>query len=178
MVPSKYLGIVPHVWAGRSVCLGGRRGQTDGFVQAIYGTFAQIMETQVKVLTILLSALGAFCLCEFRVFSTNLNILRSICSGHGDPALCVAEGAWGQELSGEFSHSLWCGWPGFRVGTWRSWFGRNVYLVRMGSRRERLSGMEANAVGPKRILKSTRRSKVSAPDSGAVALVEESQQAS
>src|SRR5208337_1830399 len=31
-------------------------------------------------------ALGAFCLWEFRVFSTNLNILRSICSGHGDPA--------------------------------------------------------------------------------------------
>ena len=57
-----------------------------GFVQAIYGTFAQMMETQVKALTILLSALAAFCLCEFRVFSTNLNILRSICSGHGDPA--------------------------------------------------------------------------------------------
>ena len=32
------------------------------------------------------SSLGAFCLWEFRVFSTNLNILRSICSGHGDPA--------------------------------------------------------------------------------------------
>ena len=31
-----------------------------GFVSAIYGTFAQIMETQVKALTILLSALGAF----------------------------------------------------------------------------------------------------------------------
>ena len=47
----------------------------------------QMMETQVKVLTTLLSALGAFCcLWEFRVFSTNLNILRSICSGHGDPA--------------------------------------------------------------------------------------------
>ena len=58
----------------------------DRFIQAIYGTFAQIMETQVKALTILLSALGAFCLCEFRVFSTNLNILRSICSDHGDPA--------------------------------------------------------------------------------------------
>ena len=57
-----------------------------GFVSAIYGTFAQIMEMQVKALTILLSALGAFCLWEFRVFSTNLNILRSICSGHGDPA--------------------------------------------------------------------------------------------
>ena len=44
------------------------------------------METQVKALTTLLSALGAFCLGEFRGFSTNLNILRSICSGHGDPA--------------------------------------------------------------------------------------------
>ena len=33
-----------------------------------------------------LSSLGAFCLWEFRVFSTNLNILRSICSDHGDPA--------------------------------------------------------------------------------------------
>src|SRR5271165_6884619 len=43
------------------------------------------METQVKALTILLSALGAFCLWEFRVFSTNLNILRAICSGHGYP---------------------------------------------------------------------------------------------
>ena len=40
--------------------------------------------------TTLLSALGAFCLWEFRVFSTNLNILRSICSGHGDPARCAA----------------------------------------------------------------------------------------
>src|SRR5271166_6612504 len=78
----------------------------------------------LHALTTLLSALGAFCLCEFRVsqqistfygpsvqaietrlgarqrrrpptvhrlwefrvFSTNLNILRSICSGHGDPA--------------------------------------------------------------------------------------------
>ena len=37
-------------------------------------------------LTTLPSALGAFCLWEFRVFSTNLNILRSICPGHGDPA--------------------------------------------------------------------------------------------
>jgi hypothetical protein len=33
-----------------------------------YGTFAQIMETQVKALTTLLSALRAFCLWEFRVF--------------------------------------------------------------------------------------------------------------
>jgi hypothetical protein len=40
----------------------------------------------LHALTTLLSALGAFCLWEFRVFSTNLNILRSICSGHGDPA--------------------------------------------------------------------------------------------
>ena len=40
----------------------------------------------LPALTTLLSALGAFCLWEFRVFSTNLNILRSICSGHGDPA--------------------------------------------------------------------------------------------
>ena len=32
-----------------------------GFVQAIYGTFAQIMETRVKALTTLLSALEAFC---------------------------------------------------------------------------------------------------------------------
>ena len=45
-----------------------------------------MMETQVKALTALLSALGAFCLWEFRVFSTNLNILRFICSDHGDPA--------------------------------------------------------------------------------------------
>jgi len=51
-----------------------------------YGAVVHIMETQVKALTTLLPALGAFCLCEFRVFSTNLNILRSICSGHGDPA--------------------------------------------------------------------------------------------
>ncbi len=50
------------------------------------------METQVKALTILLSALGAFCLWEFRVFSTNLNILRSICSGHGDPARRGSDG--------------------------------------------------------------------------------------
>ena len=57
-----------------------------GFVQVIYGIFVQIMETRVKALTTLLSALGAFCLGEFRVFSTNLNIFRSICSGHGDPA--------------------------------------------------------------------------------------------
>jgi hypothetical protein len=34
----------------------------------------------------LLSALGAFCLWEFRVFSTNLNILRAICSVHRYPA--------------------------------------------------------------------------------------------
>jgi len=34
----------------------------------------------------LLSALGAFCLWEFRVFSTNLNILRFICSVHRYPA--------------------------------------------------------------------------------------------
>src|SRR5271157_6567500 len=40
----------------------------------------------LHALTTLLSALGAFCLWEFRVFSTNLNILRFICSGHGDPA--------------------------------------------------------------------------------------------
>ena len=40
----------------------------------------------LHALTPLLSALGAFCLWEFRVFSTNLNILRSICSGQGDPA--------------------------------------------------------------------------------------------
>ena len=40
----------------------------------------------LHALTTLRSALGAFCLWEFRVFSTNLNILRSICSGHGDPA--------------------------------------------------------------------------------------------
>src|SRR5271165_6486122 len=40
----------------------------------------------LPALTTLLSALGAFCLWEFRVFSTNLNILRSICSDHGDPA--------------------------------------------------------------------------------------------
>ena len=40
----------------------------------------------LHALTTLRSALGAFCLCEFRVFSTNLNILRSICSGQGDPA--------------------------------------------------------------------------------------------
>ena len=40
----------------------------------------------LHALTILLSVLGAFCLWEFRVFSTNLNILRSIYSGHGDPA--------------------------------------------------------------------------------------------
>jgi len=39
----------------------------------------------LHALTTLLSALGAFSLWEFRVFSTNLNILRSICSGHGDP---------------------------------------------------------------------------------------------
>ena len=32
-----------------------------GFVQAIYGTFAQVMETRVKALTTLLSALEAFC---------------------------------------------------------------------------------------------------------------------
>ena len=51
-----------------------------------------MMETQVKALTILLSALGAFCLWEFRVFSTNLNILRSICSGHGDPARRGSDG--------------------------------------------------------------------------------------
>ena len=40
----------------------------------------------LHTLTTLLSALGAFCLWEFRVFSTNLNILRFICSGYGDPA--------------------------------------------------------------------------------------------
>ena len=40
----------------------------------------------LHALTTLLSALGAFCLWEFRVFSTNLNILRSICSDHGYPA--------------------------------------------------------------------------------------------
>jgi hypothetical protein len=57
-----------------------------GFVSAIYGAFVQIMETQVNALTTLLSALGAFGLGEFRGFSTNLNILRSICSDHGDPA--------------------------------------------------------------------------------------------
>ena len=34
------------------------------------------METQVKALTTLLSALGAFCLCEFRVFSTNLGMVQ------------------------------------------------------------------------------------------------------
>ena len=42
-----------------------------GFVQAIYGTFAQMMETQGKALTTLLSALGAFCLWEFRVVTQN-----------------------------------------------------------------------------------------------------------
>ena len=63
---------------GRFVCL---NPAVLGFVETrhFYGTFAQMMETQVKVLTIHLSALGAFCLWEFRVFSTNLNILRSIC---------------------------------------------------------------------------------------------------
>ncbi len=40
----------------------------------------------LPALTTLLSALGAFGLGEFRGFSTNLNILRSICSDHGDPA--------------------------------------------------------------------------------------------
>ena len=60
-----------------------------GFVYAIYGTFAQMSDdrnasqgadnTSVR-------AGGVFCLWEFRVFSTNLNILRSICSGHGDLA--------------------------------------------------------------------------------------------
>ena len=44
----------------------------------------------LHALTTLLSALGAFCLWEFRVFSTNLNLLRSICSDHGDPARCAA----------------------------------------------------------------------------------------
>src|SRR5271157_3829484 len=48
------------------------------------------METQVKALTTLLSALGAFCLWEFRVFSTNLDILRLICSVHGCPSQRVA----------------------------------------------------------------------------------------
>ena len=43
-------------------------------------------------LTTLPSALGAFCLWEFRVFSTNLNILRSICSDHGDPARRGSDG--------------------------------------------------------------------------------------
>ncbi len=33
-----------------------------------YGAFVQMMETQIKAVTILLSALGAFCLWEFRVF--------------------------------------------------------------------------------------------------------------
>ena len=46
----------------------------------------------LPALTTLLSALGAFCLWEFRVFSTNLNILRSICSGHGDPARRGSDG--------------------------------------------------------------------------------------
>ncbi len=44
----------------------------------------------VKALPILLSSLGAFCPWEFRVFSTNLNILRSICSVHGYPTQCAA----------------------------------------------------------------------------------------
>src|SRR5208337_5656826 len=35
-------------------------------------------------------ALGAFCLWEFRVFSTNLDILRLICSVHGCPSQRVA----------------------------------------------------------------------------------------
>ena len=51
-----------------------------------------MMETQVKALTILLSALGVFCLWKFRVFSTNLDILRSICSDHGDPARRGSDG--------------------------------------------------------------------------------------
>ncbi len=52
----------------------GQRPQIRGLraggalAKAIYGTFAQIMGTQVNALTILLSALGAFCLWEFRVF--------------------------------------------------------------------------------------------------------------
>ena len=49
---------------GRFVCL---NPAVRGFVQAIYGTFVQIMETGVKALTTLLSALGAFCLWELRV---------------------------------------------------------------------------------------------------------------
>ncbi len=46
----------------------------------------------LPALTTLLSALVAFCLWEFRVFSTNLNILRSICSDHGDPARRGSDG--------------------------------------------------------------------------------------
>src|SRR5271157_5181922 len=44
------------------------------------------MDTQLKALPTLLSSLGAFCLFELRVFQTFLDILGSICSGHGYPA--------------------------------------------------------------------------------------------
>ncbi len=44
----------------------------------------------LKARPTLLSSLGAFCLWEFRFFSTNLNILRFICSDHGYPAQRVA----------------------------------------------------------------------------------------
>ena len=55
-----------------------------GFVSAIYGAFAQIMETQVKVLTTLLSALGAFCLFEPRVARICPGNLLYICLDNGN----------------------------------------------------------------------------------------------
>ena len=42
---------------------------------------------------------GRFRLLELRVFSTNLNILRSICSGHGDPARRAAATAAPQRFT-------------------------------------------------------------------------------
>ena len=70
----------------------------------------------LKALPTLLSALRVFCLWEFRVFSTNLNILRSICSVHRYPAqragdtFCPrSDGFWLLELRVSRTCTYWSG---------------------------------------------------------------------